>query len=435
MKNKKPKVAYIIADAVICGGVGVVCQHANRLARRGFETCIVSTTGDEKINWFPDQRVPVYPLSRIPGDIDIGVATWWETTHDLYGLEIPRKFYFVQSDETRFYEEDRFEKLFAYDSYWSDYEFMTEAKWIRKWLKDSFDREAHYVPNGVDLEIFHETKPLVPKGELPRILIEGPADMPSKGVAEAFRAVSGLKCEVWYVNYRGIPDPAWKVDRYFYRVPMSEMRRIYSSCDILLKLSTVEGSFGPPLEMMACGGVCVVARVSGMEEGIIAGENALVVEPGDLEGARDALGRLFDDETLRQKLIQQGRETVKRLDWEKSIDALEKIYLSHAPPGGGDLVSFQKRRMREKEEILIKAYDNLKAMRKEMSAGESLFHQNIEKKDREIGRLTHLINRKSDEINSIYHSKQWKIAAAFKEARHSFKAFVKLPTRLVRSLF
>lgn len=101
MKQKKPKIAYLIAQAQLCGGIAVVCQHANRLARRGFETCIVSTAGAEKIDWFPGQSVPVYPLSRIPAGIDIGVATWWETAHDLYRMNIPRKFYFVQFYETR----------------------------------------------------------------------------------------------------------------------------------------------------------------------------------------------------------------------------------------------------------------------------------------------------------------------------------------------
>ncbi|MCX6355541.1 MAG: glycosyltransferase family 4 protein [Candidatus Aureabacteria bacterium] len=438
MKNKKPKIAYIIPAPILCGGVAVVCQHANRLARRGFETCIVSVSSEGSLDWFPGQRVPMYPLSSIPADIDIGVATWWETAHDLYRLGISRKFYFVQSDETRFYAEGRYERLFARDSYRFDFECMTEARWIRRWLKDQFGKDAHYVPNGIDREIFHPSEPIEPKGKRARVLIEGPADMPSKGVAEAFRAVRGLDCEVWYVNYRGEPDPSWKPDRYFCRVPMSEMRGVYSSCDILLKLSVVEGSFGPPLEMMACGGACVVANVAGLEEAVVPGENALVVEPGDIDGARRAVERLMEDQTLRRTLIENGAKTIESLDWEKSVDILEKIYLSQPPVGaqGRDLNHDGARH--EREELIIGAYAALrkvdKCLRDLVREKEIILQEKSREREahrREIAMLRHEVNLRNDELNSVYDSKQWKIVAAIKDARHSLAACAKLPFRII----
>jgi len=427
MKKSKPKIAYLIAEAQLCGGIAVVCQHVNRLARRGFDTCIVSTAGAERIDWFSGQLVPVYPLSLIPSGIDIGVATWWETTHELYRMNIPRKFYFVQSDETRFYGEERYERIFARDSCRFDFEFMTEARWIQKWLRDNFGKEAHYVPNGIDSELFYPAEPLEPKGEKPRILIEGPADMPSKGVAEAFEAVRGLGCEVWYVNYRGEPDPGWKPDRYFYAVPMPEMRRIYSSCDILLKMSTVEGSSSPPLEMMACGGGCVIAKVTGVDEAIVDGENALVVERADIEGAGRAVKRLIGDRGLREKLIAGGMETVKNLNWDRSIDILEDIFLSPPAPAPVNRRA-SPRQLLDKETALIEAYHIFKKLDKEHA-------EKIASLRGEIVSLTHTINFKNDELNSIYHSKHWKIASAIKEARHSRKALVKLPFRIIRSVF
>lgn len=432
MGKKRPRIAYIIADAQLCGGVAVVCQHVNRLARRGFDTCIVSTAGADRIDWFPGQTVPVYPLARIPSGIDIGVATWWETTHDLYRLDIPRKFYFVQSDETRFYDENRYERVFARDSYRFDFEFMTEARWIQRWLKDNFGKDAHYVPNGIDPDIFHKAEPLELKGDKPRVLIEGPADMPSKGVAEAFQAVKGLGCEVWYVNYRGGPDPSWKPDRYFFAVSMSEMKRVYSSCDILLKLSTVEGASGPPLEMMSCGGVCVVSRVTGMDEAIVDGENALIVEPGDVEGARRAVTRLIDDRAFRARLVAGGLESVKNLAWEKSIDVLEKIFLSAPAPSRDDHKSSLPNLLREKESALIDAYHCVKKADKVLKGHITFLNDDVASLRQEIGDLTREINHKNDELNSIYYSKQWKIASAIKDARHSLPALLALPFKILR---
>lgn len=407
MSGKKPRIAYLIADAQICGGVAVVCQHANRLARRGFDVCIVSTAGAERIDWFPGLRVPVYPLSRAPRGLDIGVATWWETAWDLWRLEIPRKCYFVQSDETRFYEEGRCERIFARETYRLGWEFFTEARWIRDWLKKEFGQEARYVPNGLDPEIFREADPLAPRGERPRVLIEGPADMPSKGVAGAFAAARGLGLEVWYVNYRGGPDPAWRPDRYFERVPMEEMRRIYSSCDILLKMSTVEGAAGPPLEMMACGGTCVVARVTGADEAIRDGENALVVEPGDLSGASRALKRLVGDPALRARLSAAGRETAERMDWERSIDLLEEMFLAPPAPRGRE--------------------PGLSALCAKREAALADAHACTKARERQRDALRH-------ELNSLRLSKQWRIAEAILDARRSWRGFAALPVRILRGI-
>jgi hypothetical protein len=104
------------------------------------------------------------------------------------------------------------------------------------------------------------------------------------------------------------------------------MNEIYSSCDILLKLSRVEGFFGPPLEMMACGGVCVVGAVTGHEEYIADGENALVVDPTDIKGARGAVQRLIADRNLREKLRKNGLRTAAQWPWEPSIDRLETYF-------------------------------------------------------------------------------------------------------------
>ncbi|MEI6634043.1 MAG: glycosyltransferase family 4 protein [Chlamydiota bacterium] len=422
MRALKPKIGYFIAEAGICGGVAVVCQHANRLARRGFDVCIVSTAGAERIVWFPGLGVPVYPLSRVPRGLDIGVATWWETAHDLHRLDIPRKCYFVQSDETRFYAEGRCERIFARDTYRLGYEFFTEARWIREWLKAEFGQEARYVPNGIDLDLFHEDVPLSPRGERPRVLIEGPADMPTKGIPEAFAAARGLGAEVWYVNYRGEPDPAWRPDRYFHCVPMEKMRGIYSSCDILLKMSSVEGASGPPLEMMACGGTCVVTRVTGMDEAIVDGENALVVAPGDTAGAARAVKRLIDDPALRAKLSAAGRETARGMDWERSIDLLDELFLS--PPRAAAGAAPDRR---ARDEAMIEAYACFRVEKARMA--ELARERGL--RAAEAAALREERDRLWNEVNSIRLSKQWGIASAILDARRSPAALLRLPFRML----
>jgi len=208
--------------------------------------------------------------------------------------------------------------------------FITEAKWIQKWLKEKFNQESNYVPNALNTAIIHKVETVEPrKTNKIRILLEGGIDIEYKGMEDAFSAVQDLDCEIWCVSNSGKPKDKWKCDKFFENVPFNRMKEIYSSCDILLKMSRIEGFFGPPLEMMVCGGCCVVAKVTGYDEYIIDGFNALVVEERDIEGAKKAVQRLMADPELRQKIILNGLETAKMWsDWEKSIDLLERLYLS-----------------------------------------------------------------------------------------------------------
>ncbi len=317
-----PRVAYLIPGKGLSGGTAVVLQHLNRLRERGFETWVIDVFDQEgTLDWFPGQQVPVVSLSGAPTDLDWAVATGWQTVRPLDRLPARRKAYFVQSDETRFTDDpDTRDEILA--TYGRRFHYLTEARWIQRWLKDRFGHDAWYVPNGLDPTIIHPTEPLAPRGDRLRVLLEGPIDIPFKGMADAFAAVADLDCEVWCVSSLGKPRPGWRCDRFFERVPMERMKHIYSSCDVLLKMSRVEGFFGPPLEMMACGGTAVVAKVTGYDEYIVDGQNALVVEPGDIAGARHAIQLLMDDGELRDRLIACGGKTATEWPWGTSIDTL-----------------------------------------------------------------------------------------------------------------
>lgn len=62
---------------------------------------------------------------------------------------------------------------------------------------------------------------------------------------------------------------------------MKKQPEIYRSCDVIVKLSYIEGMFGPPLEMFHCGGTAIVYDVTGHDEYIVHEKNALVVKTDD----------------------------------------------------------------------------------------------------------------------------------------------------------
>ena len=333
--SKKPKskvfsksICYIIPTTNITGGVAVVCEHLNRLQKLGYKTLIVSYDNKTNLSWFPNQSVKVIPLKnnqKIIEQYEKVVATGWITAYELLLLNVKRKIYFVQSDETRFYPKGSYLKTRVKRTYTFPFEFMTEAKWIQSWLKKNFNQDSFYMPNGINTEIFHPDIPLEEKPKnKKRILLEGAINLPFKGMEEAFKVVQDLDCEVWCVSYDGKPKPEWHCDHFFEKVPMQDMRKIYSSCDILLKLSRVEGFFGPPLEMMACGGVSIVAKVTGYDEYIIDGYNALVTEPGNIKKTKKLLQKLIDDKKLYNHLKSNSQKTVEKMDWKNTIKNLIK---------------------------------------------------------------------------------------------------------------
>jgi len=325
------KIVYVLPSNLVCGGHIIVLQHITRLAKRGHEIiiCLLNEAipaTSSSFEWFPNFNYTVVHPTNFPDGVDICVATFWATVIPVLKFPAKHKIYFVQSDETRFYD-DPIIKDQVILSYLCNIHYMTEAKWIVEWLKDNFGHQAVYIPNALDPNIIHPAEPITPKqADKLRILVEGTIDTPFKRVKEAIQASQGLNCEIWCVSNGGKPSPEWKIDRFFYKVSFSKMKHIYSSCDILVKLSSVEGFFGPPLEMMACGGVCIVSDVTGYDEYIKDEYNALVVPNGDVNLAHQALKRLINDPKLYDKLQKNGKLTADSMEWEDSIDRLEEFY-------------------------------------------------------------------------------------------------------------
>ncbi len=335
--GKSAKISYVVPGVKISGGVAVVLNHVNYLKKRGYNVSILTLSEETNIDWFPN-AVPVISVindkKKIIKEIDTLIATHWSTAFWVNASAASRRMYFVQSDERRFNPENNSEIKSITDTYKMDLEFLTEAKWIQRWLKDEFNKDAYYVPNGLDVETFFKENTSLVKsniGRRPRILIEGPIDFWFKGMNHAYNAIKNLDCDVWIISSHGKPKNEWRYERFFENVPMHKMRDIYSECDIFLKMSYMEGFFGPPMEAMACGCAVVVGKVTGYDEYIIDNYNALVVEQGNVIEARKAVQKLIENLDLRNKLISNGYSTVKNWSWNHSIDLLEEVVAGSEP--------------------------------------------------------------------------------------------------------
>jgi O-antigen biosynthesis protein len=331
------KIAFVIPINGISGGLFVAYRHAHHLAEQGHavEFLVVNPLYGTTITSYPGFQLPVKTLSDAMEQrltYDVTIATWWETFYEMFRVPARHRVYFCQSDERRFYPSVTSPEIAFVELTYSDSNvgIITEARWIRSWLSKEFGVTAQYAPNGIDPSWFHPgVPPREPKGERVRVLIEGPGGQPFKRIDLAFRVTEKIpNIEVWYVSSDGYRKPEWRCDRMLSGLKLSEMPAVYTACDLLLKLSTVEGFFGPPLEMMASGGTAVVSRATGWDEYVVDEKNALCVELDDLPGAVEALNRLVNDKTLREKLSKNGIKTAKQLDWKKQCPKFEKALLN-----------------------------------------------------------------------------------------------------------
>lgn len=338
------KVAFILQDLQLSGGVGVVIEHARRLSELdGWDVTLVLSTEQKEGHWRGYEhlsRLHLCPRAQaLQQRFDVAVATWWETAFTLFELQAERYAYFVQSLEDRFYRIHEAERLGAGLTLDLPVSFITEAQWIADTLAQIRPgAPCHLVRNGIDKEIFAPLDRVTPHEGPLRVLIEGPQQVWFKHVPEAVSAAAEMRERHHTtlissgVDRAGLPAP---VDRIVGPLSHREMAAAYAEADVLLKLSSVEGMFGPPLEGFHRGATCVVTPVTGHEEYVRHGFNGLLTDWEDLRGTARQLDLLARDRELLHRLRCNALETARAWpDWEQSsrLMAAALAAIRQAPP-------------------------------------------------------------------------------------------------------
>ena len=156
-------------------------------------------------------------------------------------------------------------------------------------------RPAWLVRNGVSKTLFSPQGPRL--AERPtdhvRVLVEGPLGVPMKAVDETIDVcLDAGVTDLWHVSpQEGLTSD--RATRVFSRVPIQQMSHVYRSVDLLVKLSRVEGMFGPPLEAFHCGATALVSEVTGYDEFMRNGVNGLTVPVDDFAAATVSLESLL----------------------------------------------------------------------------------------------------------------------------------------------
>jgi glycosyltransferase involved in cell wall biosynthesis len=338
------RVAFLLQDLQLSGGVGVVVEHAAQLRRHhGVDAALVLTRAQEHPDWTYRglADVPVLPFAdAVEQDWDLAISSWWQTTSVLFELRARRHVSFVQLLEDSTYADGSPERMAAALSTALPVRFVTEARWIAEVLEDlQPGNRVHYVRNGIPKDVFASPAGVLPTlpGAPLRVVLEGAREYLAKGVDDALAAVAAMRepAHVTWVSPHPTAAPDG-VDAVLHGLSHGEMAALFARSDVLLKLSRAEGMYGPPLEAFHMGATVVTTPVTGHDEYVAHGENGLVVGWDDPRGTARTLDLLARDRRLLHELRCGALRTARAWpDWRESSArmalALRRILVEPEP--------------------------------------------------------------------------------------------------------
>lgn len=342
-------IAIILWSPAISGGTNVIFEHALAMLRHGYNVNIImeEPLKEEEIAWFPRASEFSWQTFDSVADrqFDLAIATWWRTAFSLSKVNAKKHVFFVQSIESYFYPTEEVPLRALVDmTYLMPVNYVTEATWIKNHLNDHFGHTPELVLNGINKSFFTNKGKTInkPKANKLRVLVEGPLGVDFKNVERTIELCRESDCdEIWLLTLSDVKEYEG-VDKVFSQIPIDKVGEVYRSCDVIVKLSKVEGMFGPPLEMYHCGGTSISYDVTGHDEYIRTGENGLVLSMDDEKGVVEAINQLKASPKTLKSLKAEALKTANDWpNWSQSGDefvaAMENIFETGISTPAGQL--------------------------------------------------------------------------------------------------
>jgi len=157
-----------------------------------------------------------------------------------------------------------------------------------------------------------------------------------KRIFKAFESIEPEKQDIYLVIIGGT---GWKNKKFVKMIeahPLREHVKItgyisdeklsaaYQNALGLLFPSTYEGFGFPILEAMSFGVPVITSNRASMPE--VAGDSALLINPFSVHEITNAMIKIIDDGSLRNKLIQRGYKHIKKFSWERCANDMIHLF-------------------------------------------------------------------------------------------------------------
>jgi glycosyltransferase involved in cell wall biosynthesis len=104
----------------------------------------------------------------------------------------------------------------------------------------------------------------------------------------------------------------------------ADLPALYRAAAVFAFPSLYEGFGLPPLEALACGVPVVTSNASSLPE--VVGDAGLMVDPLDVQGLAEALGRALTDPDWRSMAIARGTQRAAQFTWRRAAQQLLDVY-------------------------------------------------------------------------------------------------------------
>lgn len=333
-------VVYVAPASSLHGGIRVIFEHAEGLARRGYQVTVVGP--EPPPDWHP-VRVPYRQVDLSRDDAiptaDIAIGTFWTTVEPALRSGAGAVFHLCQGFEGvhREYRPilDRIDAVYRLPI-----PKLLISAHLEAILAERYDCRCHVLGQAIDTGRFQPAdvtfQPAWQRGL--RVGLVGPFGIRSKSILPALEAIAlargrRQRLEVLRVAAEPMSDDERSLgvtDRYYERLSSDQMPLFYRQLDVFLQPSLDEEGFPlPTLEAMACGAAVAVSEI-GYTRALPA-DAALRFPPGDREAMAAALQELADPE-LRASLRAAGIECGRRHTLDRVLDRIEDAFRSEGAP-------------------------------------------------------------------------------------------------------
>ena len=372
------KINFTLYSTYMTGGVRAIFEVANGLSKRGHEVIITSLEGDHA--WFPLKASVIYvekpnfikilnplkqiksreslryssispvleqmkmgfeadlikPLTEAIPDCDINIATWFLTSFAVYRSGKGKQFYFFMDfDELAEKHGHYYHQLFK-ESLYLPLNIITISSWLKEWINDTYGKNAIVAGVGIEHNIFYPRPGMLKHitGYKVMGIFRG---FDYKGDTDLINALNIAALEIPELKpiivcskdtLNGLKEKnEIKFDYSFFESPSDDkLAELYSSSDLFVFASHIEGYGLPPLEAMACGTPVVTTDCRGVKDFVDDEENAILVPPKQPESIAKSIIKLYNNPDIADNLKKNGLKTAENFTWERVVDVFEKAF-------------------------------------------------------------------------------------------------------------
>lgn len=333
------RVVYVCPSSELHGGIRVLFEHAEGLARRGWDVTVVGP--DPAPDWrplaVPYVQRPIYEPGGIPS-ADLVVATFYTTVEPAMASGAEVVFHFCQGWEGS--HREYADILPAIDrAYRRPVPKLLVSEHLRPILEQRYGGDglvtSHFVGQAIDHGIFRPARDFAAEPSPMKVGVVGPFGLRPKGIAEALEGLrrardSGLGLEVHRASTLPKSDEEAALgvtDVFHHRLTTDGMGRFYRGLDALVFPSHDEEGFGlPVLEAMASGVPVAAGDIRPLR--VLPDEARVRFPPGNVEAIASAVGELARPER-RTALRQAGLRAAAEFTLDAVLDRLEAAFAAH----------------------------------------------------------------------------------------------------------